>query len=313
MANGLTTTAEVDPEVGIYFDNILLDRHEPYYVHGFFAQQRRIPNKNSKSAIFRRYDNLADALTPLSEGITPNPESVSKFDVTATLSQYGKVVELSDDIIVTVQDQTSNEIADMLAQNNASTYDKLVRNMLVATSSQISCLNGLNGQTITELTYTDLELGVDYVMENNGKKMSPNVEGRNMEGTAPVWSAYWMISSTDLRSNIKLLSNFVPTSSYPRQQSVLEAELGACDEVRVVITSEAYKTADAVPVYSNLMFAANAYGCIQIDDQSLQMILKPLGAGDDALNQRSTMGWKGRFGCTILDDSWCINLLSTRP
>lgn len=313
MANGLTTTAEVDPEVGIYFDNILLDRHEPYYVHGFFAQQRRIPQKNSKSAIFRRYDNLADALTPLSEGITPNPESVSKFDVTATLSQYGKVVELSDDIIVTVQDQTSNEIADMLAQNNASTYDKLVRNMLVATSSQISCLNGLNGNAITEMTYTDLELGVDYLMENNGKKMSPNVEGINAEGTMPVWAAYWMISSTDLRSNIKLLANFVPTSSYPRQQSVLEAELGSCDEVRVVITSEAYKTTAATPVYSNLMFAANAYGCIQIDDQSLEMILKPLGAGDDALNQRSTMGWKGRFGCTILDDSWCINLLSTRP
>lgn len=313
MANGLTTTADVDPEVGIYFDNILLDRHEPYYVHGFFAQQRRIPQKNSKSAIFRRYDNLSDALTPLSEGISPNPESVSKFDVTATLSQYGKVVELSDDIIVTVQDQTSNEIADMLAQNNASTYDKLVRNMLVATSSQISCLNGLNGNAITEITYTDLELGVDYLMENNGKKLAPNVEGRNMEGTMPVWAAYWMISSTDLRSNIKLLSNFVPTSSYPRQQSVLEAELGACDEVRVVITSEAFKTTAATPVYSNLMFAANAYGCIQIDDQSLEMILKPLGAGDDALNQRSTMGWKGRFGATILDDSWVINLLSTRP
>lgn len=85
----MTTTTQVDPEVGIYFDNVLLDRHQPYYVYGYFAQERRIPQKNSKSAIFRRFDNLADALTPLSEGVTPNPEQVTKFDVTAVVSQYG--------------------------------------------------------------------------------------------------------------------------------------------------------------------------------------------------------------------------------
>lgn len=111
MAAGMTTTTQVDPEVGIYFDNVLLDRHQPYYVFGYFAQERRIPQKNSKSAIFRRFENLADALTPLSEGITPNPEQVTKFDVTATVSQYGKVVQLTDDVIITVQDQTANEVA----------------------------------------------------------------------------------------------------------------------------------------------------------------------------------------------------------
>jgi hypothetical protein len=37
MAAGTTTTVQVDPEVNLYFDNILLDRHQPYYVHGYFA------------------------------------------------------------------------------------------------------------------------------------------------------------------------------------------------------------------------------------------------------------------------------------
>ena len=111
MANGITTTTTVDPEVTLFFDNVLLDRHQPYYVHGYFGQERRIPQKNSKTAIFRRFDNLSDALTPLTEGITPNPEQVTKFDITAVVSQYGKVVQLSDDVIITVQDQTSNEVA----------------------------------------------------------------------------------------------------------------------------------------------------------------------------------------------------------
>ncbi len=305
MAAGTTTTVQVDPEVNLFFDNILLDRHQPYYVYGYFAQERRIPQKNSKNAIFRRFDNLADALTPLTEGVTPNAEQVSKFDITATVSQYGKVVELSDDVIITVQDQTANEVADMLAQNMSSTYDKIVRNMLVATSAQIDCLNGVNG--------TDLEIAVDYVTNNNGKKLSPNQEGTNAFGTAPVWAAYWMIISTELRTDFKNLSNFLATADYPRQQSVLEAEYGSCDEVRLTMTSEAFKDVTvSPPVYSNMLFAANAYGRIMIDDQSMEMIIKPLGAGQDPLNQRQTMGWKGRLGSVILDDSWCVNLRSTK-
>jgi N4-gp56 family major capsid protein len=312
MASGVTTTTQVDPEVGIYFDNILLDRHQPYYVHGYFCQERRIPQKNSKSAIFRRFDNLADALTPLTEGVTPNAEQVSKFDITAVVSQYGKVVELSDDVIITVQDQTSNEVADMLTQNMWSTYDKIIRNMLAATAAQIDCLNGVNGNAITEITTTDVELGIDYLSENNGKKLSPNEEGTNAFGTAPVWAAYWMISSTSIRSNIKALSNFLSTAQYPRQQSVLEAEYGSLDELRVVLTTEAYVDTSVSPaVFSNFMFAANAYGRIAIDDQSMEMIIKPLGAGEDALNQRQTMGWKGRLGAVILDDSWVVNLRCT--
>lgn len=312
MATGTTTTTQVDPEVNIYFDNILLDREQPYYVHGYFAQERKIPQKNSKSAIFRRFDNLADALTPLTEGVTPSSEQVSKFDISATVSQYGKIVELSDDVIITVQDETSNEVADMLAQNMWSTYDIIIRNMLVATASQIDCLNGVNGNAITELSVTDVERSVDYIEVNNGKKMAPNIEGTNAFGTAPVWAALWMIIHTDLRSDVKALSNFLPTASYPRQQSVLEAEFGSLDEIRVVKTSQAYKDTSAPPIYSNFLFAANSYGRIAIDDQTMEMIIKPLGAGQDPLNQRQTMGWKGRLGAVILDDSWVVNLRATR-
>lgn len=313
MTAGVTSTVQVDPEVKLFFDNILLDREQPNFVYGMFAQERRIPQKNSKNAIFRRYDNMADALTPLVEGVSPAYQQVSKFDIIAAVQQYGNVVALTDDVIVTVQDQTSNEIADILQQNMASTYDKIIRNMLVATSCQIDCLNGVNGNPITEVTTTDLELAVDYLVNNNGKKMAPNIEGRDAFGTAPVWAAYWMIISSELRSDFKNLSNFLPTADYPRQQSVLQAELGQCDEVRLVYTTEAYKDTTMSPaVFSNILFAANSYGKVMIDDQSMEMIIKPLGHGEDPLNQRQTMGWKGRLGCIILDDSWCVNLRATR-
>lgn len=122
--------------------------------------------------------------------------------------------------------------------------------------------------------------------------------------TAPVWAAYWMIIHTDLRTDFKNLSNFLPTADYPRQQSVLESEYGSCDEVRLVKTSQAYVDRTVSPaVYSNFLFAANAYGRITIDDQSMEMIIKPLGAGEDALNQRQTQKDtpQGLYKPTLID------------
>ena len=86
---GVTTTSEVDPEVSAYFDNILQDREQPQFVYLLFPQQRRIAQKNSKALALRRFDNLTDALTPLTEGVTPSSESVSKFDITIQVDLYG--------------------------------------------------------------------------------------------------------------------------------------------------------------------------------------------------------------------------------
>jgi len=134
----------------------------------------------------------------------------------------------------------------------------------------------------------------------------------NAFGTAPVWQAYWMVVHTDLRSDIKGLSNFEPTADYPTRQSVLESELGSLDEVRVCKTTQAPKSTAAAPVYSNFLLAANGYGTLTIDEQSMEMIIKGLGEGEDPLNQRSTMGWKGRFAAVLLDDTWVVNLRCTK-
>lgn len=106
----VTTTTQVDPEVDKYFDNVLLDREEPFFVYMLFGQSRSLPQKNSKTVTFRRYDNLTDALSPLTEGINPAFETVTKFDIDAVVSTYGNVVALSDDVILYVQDDTANEV-----------------------------------------------------------------------------------------------------------------------------------------------------------------------------------------------------------
>lgn len=309
----VTTTTQVDPEVDKYFDRVLLDREEPFFVHMLFGQSRGLPQKNSKTVTFRRYDNLSDALSPLTEGQNPDFETVTKFDIDATVSTYGNVVALSDDVVIYVQDETSNEVADMLSQNMFSTLDKITRNILNATTSQIDCANGTNGNAITELSQTDLDLALDYLHGNNARRMAPVVEGTNAFGTGPIEKAFWAICHTDIRSDVRSLASFLSTAEYPQQQVVLQSELGSTDEVRWVMSSEAFVDTSTSPqTYSNFIMGANAYAMVDVDEVAAEMILKPLGAGEDALNRRQTMGWKARYVASVLDDGWIVNQRSTK-
>lgn len=309
----VTTTTNVDPEVDKYFDRVLLDREEPFFVYMLFGQSRGLPQKNSKTVTFRRYDNLTDALSPLPEGQNPDFETVTKFDIDAVVSTYGNVVALSDDVVIYVQDETSNEVADMLSQNMFSTLDKITRNVLDATTAQQDCFNGTNGNTITELSQTDVDLALDYLHGNNARRMAPVITGVNAFGTGPIEKSFWAICDTDIRSDVRSLASFLSTAEYPQQQVVLQSELGATDELRWVMTSEgAVDTSVSPSVYSNFYMGANSYAMVDVDQVAAEMILKPLGAGEDALNRRQTMGWKARYVATVLDDGWIVNQRSTK-
>jgi len=308
----VSTTAAIDPEVDKYFDRVLLDRNKRFDVHNLFAQVRRIPSKNSNVATFRQYDNLDDTPAVLVEGVTPALESISKFDVDIELQQFGKVVALSDRVVIEVQDETSNEVADMLSQNMFEMLDLVTRNTLAATAAQIDCVNGVNGNAVTEITQIDLDSAVDYLHGNDGKKFTPILEASRIGfGTAPVEAAFWAICSTELRKDIRALASFQTVAEYP-QRDQLQSELGSTDEVRWVMTSAGSITAGSPDIYNNFMMAQNAYGIVDIDDVATEMIIKPLGFGEDYLNQRQTMGWKAMFGAGLLNDGWIVNLRATK-
>ena len=307
----VTTTSNVDPEVQKYFDGALLDREKPFFIHNLFPQVRKIPMKNSKILTLRRYDNFSNTPSVLTEGVSPALSSVSKFDIDIELQQFGKAAALSDQVEITVQDDTAEEVADMLSQNMFGMLDQVTRNTLQSTATQIDCVNGTNGNSQTEITQTDLDIALDYLHANNAIKFTPEIEGVNAFGTAPIEAAYWGMVHSDIRKDIRALASYLKVAEYP-QRDALKSELGSTDEVRWVMSTQAQKSSDATPIYSLFICGQNAYGIVDIDEVAAEMVIKPLGYGEDYLNQRQTMGWKAMFGAGILDDGWIVNLRCTK-
>lgn len=168
----------------------------------------------------------------------------------------------------------------------------------------------VNGNTPTEITQIDLDIVIDYLEGNDGKRFTPDIPGTLAFGSNPVEAAYWAITHTDIRKDIRALASFLPTAAYP-QRDALQSELGSTDEVRWVRTSAGSITVATPDIYNLFVFAQNAYALVSIDEVATEMIIKPLGWGEDYANQRQTMAWKSMFGAGIVVDDWMANFRVT--
>ncbi|MEN8236133.1 MAG: N4-gp56 family major capsid protein [Pseudomonadota bacterium] len=305
---GVSTTNNIGPEVDKYWDGVLLDRDKQWFSHLLFGQVRKIPMKNSSTLVARKYDNFDDTPATLTEGVTPALEDVTKNDIEISLQQFGKAIALSDRVHIEVQDETSEEVADMLSQNMFAMLDKVTRNTLFSTATQFDSVNGvatpING--VTEMTETDLDDVLDHLFGNNALRMTPMLDASTGIQTSPIDASYWAILHSDLRKDLEALSSFVRRSQYSDPRAALQNELGSTDYIRWVYTTEAKK--ETSNIYSNFIFGQNAYAMADIDDVATEMIIKPLGFGEDYLNQRQTMGWKSMYGAGIIDDGKMANL-----
>lgn len=289
----------------------LLQRSKPRCVHNLFGRAFTLPQKNTDVISMRRQENLNSDPVVLSQDADPTPEVVQKFDINVQVQEFGKVILLGRKVLLVVEDDTANETADNLSQCMHTMLDKVTRDVWSASVPQITCLNGVNGQVITELTQPDINRAIQYLDDGDTEKMTPTVEGTSRFGTGPVEAGFWVTMHVNLKADLRQIDSFVPTSQYGSQEPILQAEFGVTDEARWVTSTLVKKTNDNPPVYSNTFVGANAYGYVGIDKVSTEMILKPLGF-NDYLNRFQSMGFTAWFNAAILDDSHIVTLLSTK-
>lgn len=309
--SSVTTTEQYGSMTDAWAHRALLQRSKPRHVHNLFGMSFNLPAEQSDTVTFRRQENLNSDPVVLSEDSDPAPEQIKKFDISVTVQEFGKVVLLGRKVLLVVEDDTAKGTADNLNQCMHTMLDKVTRDVWDSSVSQISCLNGSNGNAITELTQADVDRAIAYLDNNDSEKCTPVIQGSSRFGTGPVEDAYWMVSHVKLKPDIRALDAFSPTSQYGAQDNVLQSEFGALDEARVVTSSLVKKSSANPPVYNNTFIAANAYGYVTIDEVSTKMIMKPLGH-NDLLDRFQSMGFSAYFAAEILDDSHIVTLLSTK-
>src|SRR5258708_8294726 len=120
-----------------YYDRNLLDRAIPADVHGRFGQVRPLQTRSGNQIKFRRYEALTPNTAPLVEGVTPSGNQLTLTDVTATLSQFGDFVNVTDMVDLTNQDAVLTEVGMALGEEAGTVVDQVRRDVLVAGTNAI--------------------------------------------------------------------------------------------------------------------------------------------------------------------------------
>ena len=84
------TTGTMTNEMKTFYEKRLIDQAEPRLVHDQFADYYPVPQNGGKTIEFRKYDSLPKADTPLTEGVTPNGQTLNVTTITSDLHQIGR-------------------------------------------------------------------------------------------------------------------------------------------------------------------------------------------------------------------------------
>lgn len=312
-ANTNTTTSEdLAPEMKTFYDRVLLQNAQPKLVHEQFGQKKPIPAGSGKTIEFRRYNKLPKVTEALTEGVTPDGQTLSVETITATIAQYGGYVELTDMLDLTAIDDNVAEATKALGNQAGLTRDTIVRNEMAKTTSVSYCSKVVDGVE-TEVTSIgaltkDCKLTVKEIQKAVTKMKSNNIDP--CEG-----GSYVAIIHPHVAFELKRDPEFVDWHKYTDAQSMYTGEIGKIDNVRFVESTEALITKDGsggLAVYHTFVLGANGYGVTDVGGRGIETIVKQLGSSGsaDPLNQRSTVGWKTNLTAEILSDEAILDVMS---
>ena len=304
----VTTDTGLSKEMKTFYSDYLIDMAEPNLVHDQFGQKHPIPKNGGKIIEFRKYDSLPKALTPLTEGVTPNGQKLSMSVITSKVEQYGGYIELSDILLLTAIDNNLVQATKLLGSQAGRTLDTITREVLNGGSNvqyaegQVTARNALVGGQATGnhyLTVDAVRRAVRFLKVMNAPKINGNYVG---------------IIHPDVSYDLMSDPKWVNVKTYSDPDGIYEGEIGKIEGVRFVETSEAKvfdgAGASGVDVYSTLILGADAYGVTEITGGGLEHIVKQLGSAGtaDPLNQRATAGWKATKTAERLVEQYMVRI-----
>ena len=128
----VTTDGDLSTEMKTYYSDYLIDLAEPELVHDQFGQKHPIPKNGGKIIEFRQYDPLPEMTAPLTEGVSPDGQSMSVKAITAEVKQYGGYVTLSDLLMLTAIDNNLVQATKLIASQAGRTLDTITREVINA-------------------------------------------------------------------------------------------------------------------------------------------------------------------------------------
>ena len=224
-----TVGNDLSPEMKTFYEKVLIKNASPNLVHDQFGQKKPIPKGSGKTVEFRRYSPLAKATTPLVEGAAPEGKALNVTTVTATVSQYGDFICLTDMLLMTSIDNNIVETTTLLGDQAGRTLDTITRE-IINKGHSVQYGDG----TLTHRY--DLDQTADKISVVAVKKSQRYLKTQN----APkINGDYVAIIHPDVSYDIMSDVNWIDSVKYTTSEKLFNGEIGKISGVRFVESTEA--------------------------------------------------------------------------
>jgi N4-gp56 family major capsid protein len=309
FANELQTTLlpGLSVEMKTFYDMTLIDEAQASLVHDQFAQKRPIPKNSGKTIEFRKFASLPKALTPLTEGVTPDGKSLNVTAITATVAQYGDYITQSDVLELTTIDNTILEATKLLGRQAGLTLDTITRNILHSGTNVTYCPKVAIDGTETAVTSRS---GLDNTCQLTVKVVQKVVAKLRGQNAPTINGKYVAIIHPYVAYDLMRDPEWIEAHKYAKPENLYEGEIGEIAGVRFVQTTEAKVYENGV--FGTLFMGEGAYGVTEITGGGLQTIVKQKGSAGtaDPLDQRSSVGWKAIKTAELLIPNYLVRVES---
>jgi N4-gp56 family major capsid protein len=308
-------------EMKTFYDMTLIDEAGPQLVHDQFGQKRPIPANGGKTIEFRKFSPLPKALTPLTEGVTPDGKRLDVTAITATVNQYGDYITQSDVLELTSLDNTILEATKLLGRQAGATLDTITRDILVAGTNVNFAPKIVSGAE----TAVTARSGLDTTAKLTVKTIQKAVAKLRGQNAPTIGGKYVAIIHPYVAYDLMRDPEWIDAHKYAQPTELYEGEIGEIAGVRFVQTTEAKVWNDSTcpsagsgvyhPVFATLVLGEGAYGVTEITGGGLQTIVKQKGSAGtgDPLDQRSSVGWKAIKTAERLIESYMVRIESCSP
>ena len=283
----------LSPTMKTFYDTELLENARPELIFTQFGKRQPLPANKGRTVEWRKWNTLPNA-PELQEGVVPSGEKMGMTTLTASLKQYGMFVAITDLLDLHAVDNVLLGASEELGASSGETKDILVRNEL---------------QTATNVMYCDTVSGDTKTTPTNyaGMKADNNRLTPDMVNKAVTWlkkckapkinGKYVAIIHPSVAYDLRSSDEWIEAHKYAATTEIFNGEIGELHGVRFVETTNAKVTEQTLSggsgmVYTSIFLGKDAYGIIDPDGGSMQMIVKDKSEVGGPLEQYSTAGYK---------------------
>jgi N4-gp56 family major capsid protein len=325
----------------------MLEHAQPIIVLGDFGEQKEMPENNTDTLVFRRTlpfgavstgsgiggnqyvgtPNINPTSFVLSEGTTPNSNTISFQDVSVTLTNYGVLFKFSSKTERLYEDNIPQEMVKLTGETMGEVLE-MIRYGVMKAGTQVLYANGSSRSVVnTPVSLNKLRQAARILEANRARRVTDRIKPGVDYGTKPVQPAYLVFHHTDCNADVRNLPGFTRLEEYGGAiKPVHEREIGCFEEFRFISSplfapflASGSATLNGcvsvggsqVDVYPLLIVAESAWGQVALKGMNA---ISPTVISSKTINHANPMGTFGYVGASTwfatvrLNEAWMARL-----